>query len=145
MAIHDRLIFVNEAFGILDKFNGGYLKGSRTTDNIFILKTLLQRQLLTGEQLFVCFVDFSKAFDRVNRHISFYKLFKSGLHGRVIETLHNLYQKTYFRESRESLARVYSTVLGLIKEAAQAMSFSDVTWQILGSIWIKALVSVSKR
>ena len=97
MAIHDRLIFVNEAFGILDKFNGGFLKGSRTADNIFILKTLIQRQLLKGEKLFVCFVDFSKAFDRVNRHILFYKLFKSGLHGRVIETLHNLYQKTYFR------------------------------------------------
>ena len=49
MAIHDRLIFVNEAFGILDKFNGGFLKGSRTADNIFILKTLIQRQLLKGE------------------------------------------------------------------------------------------------
>ena len=39
MAMHDRLIFVNEAFGILGKFNGGFLKGSRTADNIFILTT----------------------------------------------------------------------------------------------------------
>ena len=52
---------------------------------------------MKGENLFVCFVDFAKAFDRVNRHILFYRLFKSGLHGRVMETLHNLYQKTYFR------------------------------------------------
>ena len=49
------------------------------------------------ETLFVCFVDFAKAFDQVNIHILFYKLFKSGLHGRVMETLHNLDQKTYFR------------------------------------------------
>ena len=55
MAIHDRLIFMNEAFGILDKFNGGSLKGSKTADNIFILKTL-----------------------RVNTHILFYRLFKIG-------------------------------------------------------------------
>ena len=48
MAIHDRLMFVNEAFGILDKFNGGFLKGSRTADNIFILITLIHRQLMTG-------------------------------------------------------------------------------------------------
>ena len=97
MAIHDRLMFVNEALGILDKFNGGFPKSSRTIDNIFILNTLIHRQLMKGENLFVCFVDFAKAFDRVNKHILFYKLFKSGLHGRVMETLHNLYQKTYFR------------------------------------------------
>ena len=97
MAFHDRLIIVNEAFGILDKFNGGFLKGSRTADNVVILETLIQRQLLKGEKLFVCYVDFLKAVDWVNRHILFYKLFKSGLHERVIETFHNLYQKTYFR------------------------------------------------
>ena len=65
-------MFVNEAFGILDKFNGGFLKGSTTADNIFIINTVIHRQLMKGESLFVCFVDYAKAFDRVNRHILFY-------------------------------------------------------------------------
>ena len=39
MVIHDRLIiFVNEAFGILHKLKGGFPKGSRTAENIYILK-----------------------------------------------------------------------------------------------------------
>ena len=46
--------------------------------------------------LYICFVDFSKAFDVVNRQILFYKLIKSGWTRRVIETLRNLYSKTCF-------------------------------------------------
>ena len=73
MIVHDRLMFVNESFDILDKFNGGFMKGSMTADNIFILQSLIQRQLIKKEKLYICFVDFSKAFDLVNRHILFYK------------------------------------------------------------------------
>ena len=97
IAVHDRLMFVNEAFGILDTFNGGFLKGNMTADNIFILQTLMQRQLIKGEKLYVCFIDFSKAFDLVNRHIIFYKLFKSGIYGCVVDTVRSLYEKTCFR------------------------------------------------
>ena len=126
MAIHDRLMFVSEAFGILDKFNGAFLKGSRTADNIFILNTLIHRQLMKGENLFVCFVDFAKAFDRVNKNILFYKLFKSGLHGRVMETLHNLYQKTYFRlkVNRKVGPRLFDQL-----EVNQGGSASDVLFR----------------
>ena len=36
-------------------------------------------------------------FDLMSRHILFYKLIKSGLHDRVINTLRSLYNKTCFR------------------------------------------------
>ena len=42
-------------------------------------------------------VDFSKAFDLVNRNILFFKLIKAGFHGKKIDTLHILYRKTVFR------------------------------------------------
>ena len=96
-AVHDQMTFANEAFGIIDKLNGGFIKGSRTADNLLILNTLIERQLILGKHLFICFVDFSKAFDRVNRHILFYKLIKSGFHGKVINTMRNMYTKTFFR------------------------------------------------
>ena len=67
---------MNEAFSVTDKFNGGFLKGSRTSDNIFIIQGLVQRQLALRKPLFICFVDFSKAFDLVNRNLSFFKLMK---------------------------------------------------------------------
>ena len=79
MAFHDRLLFICEAYGLID---GGFLKGSMAADNV----SLIQRQIIKGEILIVCFVDFSRAFDLINRHILFYKLIKTGLHGRIVDT-----------------------------------------------------------
>ena len=95
--IMNRLQFVNEAFNRVDQTNGGFLKGRRTSDNIFILNGLIQKQLSLGKKLYICFVDFSKAFDLISRYILFYKIMKGGWHGRVVDTLKDLYDKTQFR------------------------------------------------
>ena len=39
--VHNRLVFLNEAFCKIDEFNGGFLRGSRTADNMFILNGLI--------------------------------------------------------------------------------------------------------
>ena len=96
-AVNNRLRLANEAFERKDVFNGGFQNGGRTTDNIFILNGLVQRQLSLGKSLYLCYVDFRKAFDLVNRNLLFYKITKSGWRGNVIDTLRNLYTKTCFR------------------------------------------------
>ena len=58
---------------------------------------LIERQLILGKSLYICYVDFSKAFDLINRHILFYKIINLGWHGKVINALRYLYSKTYFR------------------------------------------------
>ena len=95
--VYNRLNFVNEAFNKQDKYNGGFLAGYRTSDNIFILQGIIQRQLCVGSDLVVCFIDFAKAFDLINRHILFYKIMKGGWYGPVIDTMRSLYSKTTFR------------------------------------------------
>ena len=100
LVVYRRLTFVNEAMGQIDKYNGGFIDGRRTSDNMFILLGLIQKQLIIREPLYVCFVDFSKAFDLVNRHILFFKIMKGGWNGRVIDTLKDLYSKTCFRVKR---------------------------------------------
>ena len=60
------------------------------------LHCLIEIKLL-GKCLILCFVDFSKAFDMVNRNILFYKIIKSGWYGKVTDTLRSLYEKTSFR------------------------------------------------
>ena len=108
--VYRRLSFANEAFDKTDEFNGGFLPGCRTADNIFILQGLVQRQLCIGSSLVVCFVDFSKAFDLINRHILFYKIIKGGWHGPVIDTLRNLYDKLSFRvkSNRRISSKIFS-------------------------------------
>ena len=97
LAVQRRLEFVNCAFEKADRHNGGFASGNRTSDNIFILHGLIQRQLSLGQPLIVIFVDFTKAFDLVNRNILIYKLMENGFFGRVLDTLRNLYSKTHFR------------------------------------------------
>ena len=84
--VYKRLSFLNEALDRYDKWNGGYLKNIRTADNMFILNGAIQKQLILRKPLYIWFVDFSKAFDLVNRNIMFNKLMRSGWSGRVIET-----------------------------------------------------------
>ena len=104
--VYNRMLFSNEAFDKVDRLNGGFMPGNRTADNMFILQGLIQRQLALGKSLFVCYVDFSQAFDMLSRHILFYKLMKGGWHGRVIDTLRNLYSKTHFKIKHKGM---YST------------------------------------
>ena len=56
--MYRRLIFINETFQVYDKFNDGFISGSRTSDNLFILNGLIEKQLLMGKKLYACFIDF---------------------------------------------------------------------------------------
>ena len=74
IAVQKRLEFVDDAFKMRDPHNAGFLKGSRTSDNLFFLQSLIEKQLIMGQNLIVIMVDFSQAFDRINRCILFYKM-----------------------------------------------------------------------
>ena len=65
----NRIIFVNEAFEKVDKYNGGFKKGSQTQDNLLILTACIEKQLCLGNNLYIAFVDFKKAFNYVNHTI----------------------------------------------------------------------------
>ena len=71
--VYKRLSFLNEALDTYDKWNGGCLQNIRTADNMFILNGVIQKQLILRKPLYICFVDFSNAFDLVNRNALFYK------------------------------------------------------------------------
>ena len=91
--IDNRITFANEAFCKVDIYNGGFLKGSMTQDNLLILTSCIQKQLCTGKRLFVAFIDFKKAFNFVNHTILFYKLAKAGITGRALNLLRDMYSK----------------------------------------------------
>ena len=145
-AVKNRMVFVSEAFQDTGEANGGFLKGSRTTDNIFILLGLIQRQLFLGKSLYLCMVDFSKAFDLVNRHILFYKLMKQGYHGRVIDTLRSLNRKTYFKVKCDGmLSTPILDQLGVNQGVTRVQHFSEHIWPILVIIWRSMLVFVYQK
>ena len=65
MILDHRIAVWAEDEGIKAKGQAGFRKDFRTTDNIFVLKSLIGKQKQTHGKLYCCFVDFKKAFDTV--------------------------------------------------------------------------------
>ena len=91
------IAFVYDAFASHDRYNNAILEGNRHRTIFLYLTGLVEKQLTINKCLYVCYIDFSKAFDTVNFAILFYKLRSSGWRGRVIDTLRSLYGKTHFQ------------------------------------------------
>ncbi len=75
-----------------DKFQFVFRENARTTD-IFILNSLIQCQKLKKKPLYVCFVNFTKAFDHINRSALYYKLIKRGIKGKLLNIIMNMFGK----------------------------------------------------
>jgi hypothetical protein len=73
--LRDWLMYYNK----LTLFQTGFTKGKRTVDNIFIIKTCVDKYLKvkTGK-LYWCLVNFEKAFESINREALWYKMRKTG-------------------------------------------------------------------
>ena len=69
----------------------GFTRGRRTLDPAFILDILIDQAKANGKPLFVCFIDFTKAYDFVNRSALLFKLMRIGMEGRVFDVIQNMY------------------------------------------------------
>ena len=66
----------------------------RTSNNIFVLKTLIDKQFHKNKKLYTCFVDFSKAFDTIWRKGLIAKLNSFGIEGKMLNIIKDLYSST---------------------------------------------------
>lgn len=89
--INTRLTKWAEENCIRARGQAGFRKGHRTSDQIFILRTLVEQQRLAGTPLYVCFVDFQKAYDTVPRDQLWCKLEKMGIQGHIMDAIQALY------------------------------------------------------
>ena len=72
----------------------GFCKKSRTSDHMFVLKTILDKYTnKKGGKIYACFVDFKKAFDRVIHSGIQYKLLKNHIAGKFYTILKDIYKK----------------------------------------------------
>ena len=91
----ERLVYCLENGELLHCSQAAYRKKSRTTDNMFILKSIINQHCFTQKnKLYTCFVDFKKAFDSVWREALFLKLLKLGIGGRYYSLLKSMYSET---------------------------------------------------
>ena len=92
--LNDRFDKFLEEHKIISRFQTGFAKKSRTTDHMFVLKTLIDKYInKKGGKLFACFVDFRRAFDTVIHEGIKYKLLKSGIGGNFYSIIKDMYSK----------------------------------------------------
>ena len=83
----------NKAKYFIGKTQFGFRKGCGTREAISVMRLLCERRLEFDEKLFVCFVDFEKAFDRVKWTKLFEVLKKIGVDWRDRRLIMNLYMQ----------------------------------------------------
>ena len=85
--LNDRLTTYINLNEMMSEAQAGFRKGYSTTDQIFTLKCIVELFLCQGT-----FVDYSKAFDSINRAKLWKKLFSYGITGKVIDVITNMYK-----------------------------------------------------
>ena len=81
-----------EKYQIYIEAQNGFRRERGTADSAFILSNIIDDFLAQGKKLYAYFVDYSKAFDYVVHDNLWYKLFKLGLGGKIINFLRSMYQ-----------------------------------------------------
>jgi hypothetical protein len=74
----------------------GFSKKARTSDHLFVLKCLINKYI-NGDhkKLYVCFVDFKKAFNTVIHSGIKYRLLQNNINGMFYRILCDMYKKKY--------------------------------------------------
>ena len=84
LIINERLTKYLDKNNIIYNSQIGFRKGYRTSDHIFVLKTLVDLYTKNDKKVFACFVDFQKAYDSVWRNGLFYTLMKYGVSQKIL-------------------------------------------------------------
>ena len=58
-----------------------------------LIDTIISHQKYVKRPLFICFIDFTKAFDFINRHLLYYKLFEMGFGGKLVKMIVSMFTK----------------------------------------------------
>ena len=92
--LNNRLIGLINEEHILEENQGDLRKEYRTTENLFTLHALINHYIKAEKkELFLCFVDVRKPFDKVSHSIFWMKLFKYGISGKFMTLVKSMYEQ----------------------------------------------------
>ena len=90
--LDNRLQSYLESNNILANEQNRFRSKQSCIDHIYALCTILRNRKQMGQDTFVAFIDFQKAFDSVDRHLLLYKLSMIGVTGKFYSAIASLYR-----------------------------------------------------
>jgi hypothetical protein len=139
LVINARLTTWLEARGLRAKGQAGFRQGYRTVENCFILRALAERARARGDKLYICAVDFEKAFDSVDRPLLWAALQRAGIGGNMLQAITAMYADVpVCVKSAEGLSGCFQSMLGV----KQGCPLSPLLFGIFLDDWETHLQSV---
>jgi len=94
----------------------GFKNNFSTVDPVFVLNSLIQRQLQNKKKLYSCFIDYKNAYDCIERRRLWYKLIELGVDGKFLSLVRSMYSKIKLCVRHlGSLSDFFSSEIGLFQ------------------------------
>lgn len=91
--LNNRLTKYFDLHNTIGKEQAGFRAEHSVTDHIFTLNAIIEFFLYKKKRLYSVFVDYEKAFDLVDRSFLWQKLLNSGVCGRILVIVQDMYSK----------------------------------------------------
>jgi hypothetical protein len=108
MILDKRLSEWVEQHGLRAKGQTRFRKDYRTTDQLFILRTLIEQSKAKKKPLYCCFVNFKNTLDTMPREVLWQVLVGLGVEGRFLRCLQAMYAKDTIRINHPSKGVTFS-------------------------------------
>ena len=114
--INNRLQKYAERYNIINWTQAGFRKGYSTSDNLFLIKSLIDILQSQKKKLYCCFIGFKQAFDNVWRVGLWHKLIQDSVRGKCFNLIKNLYKTVKSKVSTpDGSSEFLSATMGLDK------------------------------
>jgi hypothetical protein len=112
--LNERLMEWTERHGLRARGQAGFRRDHRTTDQVFVLRTLIERARADKKPLYVCYVDFKKAYDTIPRDLLWHKLQRIGVHGDFLRAVQALYAEVPMGvQFADGMSATFDSLLGV--------------------------------
>ena len=90
-ALNARLNAYVEKNKLLGKEQVGFRAGCSTVDHLFTLHSIVEIILYKAKRLYCAFLDYEKAFDKIDRAFLWQKLLANNINGKILNVIKNMY------------------------------------------------------
>ena len=136
--LNKRLTTLLTENGLLTNCQIGFLPKHRTSDHILLLKTIIDTFKRSRKTLFICFIDFKKAFDTVFRKGLIYKMMELNISTKFINLINSMYDDTKACiKGKEGLTKSFPIKVGTKQGCNLSPTLFNIFINDLPSLFIK--------